>query len=772
MEAMRLEVERAKTAAKKEAEEAAKIKAESNATSKSEMFSHQEELEQLKQELRKTQNDLKSEQESAQAALAEVETKAKEAREARELAAALDKKLEESTSNVSAIFDELSTVKGKLEEALTESRAKDEEIWALKSEVANLSTSADDNVEFAHLEQRLDDALEKSRKKDDEIKILKGQLDSQQSSEMGDNGEAAVLRSQLENMKSELNDKTNEINWLNEDMSRISRTRSNGDDMSALKSLLDKIKFEANEKDIKIKMLQSQLNNSVGQEHDALQNQLRELREELHLANEKLAAADILPHPAEGTATIPLSQYEELRKEMEKMKSDFESTMHYSAAVEKDHVHTKPDKDLKKENSKMKKEIAKLKEANKKILETAEQQLESLSAFEAENAELRNEIDNMREAGIMGIAASATSNAEEIAQWKKLLEAQTNRAEAAIARQTELEIQISKLQLKHGNGSRAMLNHTIKEEEESDDDDDSSIVKSMKLKIGRLEKELEEAKAALDDNPDDGKLRLFDKNEQLKLMAESANKKDLEIERLKTRIRTQEAELESLREEDLTFGSRDNKADEDNAHFEMTAAANESLKTLNTELSKQLDLYLKEAHNAKKKLKEERKRADLEIKAFSVALKGVDDLRGAAEQMSRELHFIKKNGYVPPGGLTGVDTSLNVKNAMTAIETMAIANQTVDNPNNPNEERPPLRRGFSLWNAMNMVMAPTGRFSTEANDESCDDSVIMESTEKLRRPSSEIGERRRSGDKERKSGSGKKRKKKRSDGGSVISSFF
>eukprot|EP00569_Conticribra_weissflogii_P019043 CAMPEP_0171447734 /NCGR_PEP_ID=MMETSP0881-20121228/39256_1 /TAXON_ID=67004 /ORGANISM="Thalassiosira weissflogii, Strain CCMP1336" /LENGTH=618 /DNA_ID=CAMNT_0011972149 /DNA_START=29 /DNA_END=1887 /DNA_ORIENTATION=- len=618
-------------------------------------------------------------------------------------------------------------------------------------------------------------------------------------------------------MKSELNDKTNEINWLNEDMSRISRTRSNGDDMSALKSLLDKIKFEANEKDIKIKMLQSQLNNSVGQEHDALQNQLRELREELHLANEKLATADILSHPAEGTATIPLSQYEELRKEMEKMKSDFESTMHYSAAVEKDHVHTKPDKDLKKENSKMKKEIAKLKEANKKILETAEQQLESLSAFEAENAELRNEIDNMREAGIMGIAASATSNAEEIAQWKKLLEAQTNRAEAAIARQTELEIQISKLQLKHGNGSRAMLNHTIKEEEESDDDDDSSIVKSMKLKIGRLEKELEEAKAALDDNPDDGKLRLFDKNEQLKLMAESANKKDLEIERLKTRIRTQEAELESLREEDLTFGSRDNKADEDNAHFEMTAAANESLKTLNTELSKQLDLYLKEAHNAKKKLKEERKRADLEIKAFSVALKGVDDLRGAAEQMaakradlemkafsvalkgvddlrgaaeqmSRELHFIKKNGYVPPGGLTGVDTSLNVKNAMTAIETMAIANQTVDNPN---EERPPLRRGFSLWNAMNMVMAPTGRFSTEANDESCDDSVIMESTEKLnallrrlddsvimesteklRRPSSEIGERRRSGDKERKSGSGKKRKKKRGDGGSVISSFF
>lgn len=783
MEAMRLEVERAKAAAKKEAEEAAKIKAESNATSKSEILSLQEELEQLKKKLRETRNDLKSEQESTQAALAELETKAKEATEARALAAALDKKLEESTSNVSAIFEELSTVKGKLEEALTESRAKDEEIWTLKSELANLSTSADENVEFAHLEQRLDDALEESRKKDDKIKILKGQLDSRPSSDVGDNGVVAILQSQLENMKSELNDKTNEISTLKEDMSRISRAQSNGDDTSALKSLLDKVTFEAHEKDNKIKMLQSQLNNSVGQslsqptsvptsEHDALQNQLRELREELHVANQKLASADALPHLAEGTATeptIPLSQYEELRKEMEKMKSDFESKRYYSAAIEKDHVHTKPDKDLKKENSKMKKEIAKLKEANKKILETAEQQLESLSAFEAENAELRNEIDNMREAGIMGIAASATSNAEEIAQWKKLLEAQTNRAEAAIARQTELEIQISKIQLKHGNGSRAMLNQTIKEEEESDDDDDSSIVKSMKLEIGRLEKELEEAKAALDDNPDDGKLRLFDKNEQLKLMAESANKKDLEIERLKTRIRTQEAELESLREEDLTFGSRDNKADADNAHFEMTAAANESLKTLNTELSKQLDLYLKEAHDAKKKLKEERKRADLEMKAFSVALKGVDDLRGAAEQMSRELHFIKKNGYVPPGGLTGIDTSLNVKNAMTAIETMAIANQTVDNPN---EERPPLRRGFSLWNAMNMVMAPTGRFSTEANDESCDDSVIMESTEKLRRPSSEIGERRRSGDKERKSGSGKKRKKKRGDGGSVISSFF
>ncbi|KAL7473673.1 hypothetical protein ACHAXS_014162 [Conticribra weissflogii] len=768
MEAMRLEVERAKLLAKKEAEEAAKIKAVSNATSKSEFFSLQQEVERLKKELSETQTELKSEQESARSARAEVETKANEAREAREMATALDKKLEESTANVSAIFEELSTFKRKFEEALSESRAKDEEIWTLKSELANISTETASNAEFADLEQRHNEVLEQSSKKDDEIQRLKNELDSNLSYSTCENREVVVLRRQLETMKSESNDKANELNSLKEELSRISTTPKNGDEKEALTSLLNKLTSEAHEKDDAIKKLQSKLKNTVGQtssqptavangQHDELQNQLAELRHQLHIANKKLAGARESPQLAEGDLTgptIPLSQYEELRNELESLKSERELARDSSSVVEKERVHTKPDRDLKKENSKMKKEIAKLKEANKKILETAEQQLESLSAFESENAELRNEIDNMREAGIMGIAASATSNAEEIAQWKKLLQAQTDRAEAAIARQAELEAQVSKLLLKHGNGSRAMLNQSIKEEGESDDDEDSK---------------LEDAKAALHNNPDDGKLRLFDKNEQLKLMADSVDQKNFEIETLKTRIRTQEAELESLREEDLTFGSRDNNAVEDNAHFEMTAAANESLKTLNTELSKQLDLYLKEAHDAKKKLREERKRADLEMKAFSVALKGVDDLRGAAERMSRELHFIKKNGYVPPGGLTGLDTSQNVKNAMSAIETMAIANQTVDNPN---EEKPPLRRGFSLWNAMNAVMAPTGRLSAEANDESCDDSVIMESTVRLKHPSSEIGERRRSGEREKKSGSGKKRKKKRGDGGSVISSFF
>ena len=141
------------------------------------------------------------------------------------------------------------------------------------------------------------------------------------------------------------------------------------------------------------------------------------------------------------------------------------------------------------------------------------------------------------------------------------------------------------------------------------------------------------------------------------------------------------------------------------------------------------------------------------MKAFSVALKGVDDLRVAAENMSRELHYIKRNGYVPAGGLTGEDTSDSVKNAMSAVESMARASQSIDHPAIA-EESVDQNQGFSLWNAMNAVMGP-GQPQAERHVSEGISSVLLDE------PASS-----------KKKHKSSKRKKKRSDSGSIISSFF
>merc|ERR1740139_1457861 len=76
--------------------------------------------------------------------------------------------------------------------------------------------------------------------------------------------------------------------------------------------------------------------------------------------------------------------------------------------------------------------------------------------------------------------------------------------------------------------------------------------------------------------------------------------------------------------------------------------------------------------------------------------------------MSRELNLIKKHGYVPSGGMTGEDTSKNVKNAMAAVESMAIASQSIHQPamSGGGSAKQPAQ-GFNLWNAMNAVIGPT-----------------------------------------------------------------
>ena len=394
---------------------------------------------------------------------------------------------------------------------------------------------------------------------------------------------------------------------------------------------------------------------------------------------------------------------------------------------------------------KLKKEIAKLKEVNMMILKTAEEQYAALTDIEKKNTDLRCEIENLQSASIAGLSADANSYGDlkaRLAQTESKLKAEETRAENAVARESKLRIELA--EMRHVK-DRLLSHQSISEEDSCDD------VTTLQYEIERLRTELhvakQEARLTGMSTADD----MVRKNEELKRLAEVGFQKDFEIAKLKLRVSTQDALLKSVKEEvtedDLTFGMRERK----DMYSDVTLAENEGLRSLNEELSKQLDLYMKESEELKSKLQEETSRSMMEMKAFSVALKGVDELRVAAEYMSRQLHFIKKNGYIPSTGLTGEVSADDIKNAMSAVESMAKANQSIDHPSISDTSSAHEKRSFNLWSVMNAVMSPAKVLSMP------DEIATGMFAEPIASPA-----RNRH----------KSKRKKKGDGGSVISSFF
>ncbi len=409
-----------------------------------------------------------------------------------------------------------------------------------------------------------------------------------------------------------------------------------------------------------------------------------------------------------------------------------------------DHASFKPTSQSEK---KLKKEIAKLKEANKMILKTAEEQYAALTDIEKKNTDLRCEIESLQSASIAGLAADATSYGDlkaRLANTESRLKATEIRAENAVARESKLRTELA--EMRHVK-DRLLAHQSISEEDSCDD------LTTLQYEIERLRTELHVAKQEARPSGTSTANDMVRKNEELKRLAEVGIQRDFEIAKLKLRVSTQDAQLKSVKEEvteeDLTFGMRERKE----MYSDVTLTENEGLRSLNEELSKQLDLYMKETEELKLKLQEETSRSMMEMKAFSVALKGVDELRVAAEYMSRQLHFIKENGYIPPTGLTGKVSAEDVKNAMSAVESMARANQSIDHPSISDTSSAQEKRSFNLWSVMNAVMSPVKVLSMQ--DETVATGILF--AEPIASPA-----RNRH----------KSKRKRKGDGGSVISSFF
>ena len=627
--------------------------------------------------------------------------------------------------------EQLIQVQTQCEEAieLAESRKDEldeaeESISRLESELTDARSSANTSAEIGEasveasvvdeLQAQLDESISSCRKQEKEIKKLRKELST---------AAAATPTPQAADPSPTSGQSTAELEALRAEVASLRNELASTQDQLASAR---------------------QSANGGGSYQAALEMEVQSLKSQLESAKKHLSSSS-----SEYTSLASEVEVNELREENKRLRSELSAGQ--TNSVSGSSILS----DSSKSEKKLKKEIAKLKEANKKILETAEEQFESLSDLERQNVDLRREVQELKGSNGGGTGSLADDVDEDLrtnfAKLEQRLRAEQQRAEDSVAREAQLRTQIAELRLRpQRNDDTNIMHQSISEDQPTDD------VATLQYEVERLRNELvvarEETRSSEDTFSADDMIKKYD---DLRRLAEAGMQKDLEIEKLKLTVKTQNAQLHSMRdevtEEDLTFGMREYRDGDSN----VATAENEGLRSLNNELSRQLELYKKESDEVKVQLKDERARSELEMKAFSVALKGVDDLRLAAEQMSRELHFIKRNGYVPPGGMTGEDTSGHVKNAMGAIESMARANQTIDQPSLSNEEESSMTNGgFSLWGVMNQIMTP-GQVQTM-------NSVSQSTAQGLFSEVDPVAKKKK-----------KSKKKRRSDsGGSVISSFF
>lgn len=199
------------------------------------------------------------------------------------------------------------------------------------------------------------------------------------------------------------------------------------------------------------------------------------------------------------------------------------------------------------------------------------------------------------------------------------------RIEEASAREVELLSEIANLKLEP---KRLLTHQEIMKEEHKNE------VAELQSGIERLSKLLAQKESMVtmtEEEPDLGANAY-----QLQRLSEAGTRKDLEIEELKRKVEDQESDLESLRELNSTLMMKEYR-DEDT---DVAEAANEGLRSLNEALQKDLDKE-REQHA------EEKRKSEMEMRKFSEALKGVDELRNAAEEMSRELQNVKRYGCAP-----------------------------------------------------------------------------------------------------------------------------
>ena len=222
-------------------------------------------------------------------------------------------------------------------------------------------------------------------------------------------------------------------------------------------------------------------------------------------------------------------------------------------------------------------------------------------------------------------------------------------------------------------------------------EEETSQTHTLQIEIQRLNKELTDTKLlhrrrnkdhSNNDDNDDSNMDINSSTQrrkqfhQIERLVESFMEKDIEIQGLKREMKSlhqklQQSERKSHFILDQSNNDMENETDVNilvrflrrNSNNSMRASHSssiqdhssyksmyEELKPINEDIRKDLERFTKEYNLTKFKLKEEQERSTNDLKKFAIALHGVDELRTAVEEMSREL---KRKG-----GMSSADPSI------------------------------------------------------------------------------------------------------------------
>ena len=283
--------------------------------------------------------------------------------------------------------------------------------------------------------------------------------------------------------------------------------------------------------------------------------------------------------------------------------------------------------------------------------------------------------------------------------------------------------------------------------EDEQPDEKTMEIFTLQDEVSRLNKELRGERAKInqagggtkdmDPNSPDMLIRRY---EELRRLSEALVAKDKEVDRLKGELST--ALKKPGENGNIGFGSGLNHNVEDMEMF-LIAHRDElnALRQVNQILRSDIEQSRKESNELRFKLKEETERSTAELESFAETLRGVDELRKAAEVMSREITKNRKQYIAEENDAAALDASA-------AMHRMNEANEILDRANGAPSN------GLPWWQKVGQGISDTWTGETKT--------LGYEPKPITHRPS-----------KHRNSKDGRKRHKRRGSGDqSVISAFF
>lgn len=316
--------------------------------------------------------------------------------------------------------------------------------------------------------------------------------------------------------------------------------------------------------------------------------------------------------------------------------------------------------------------------------ETVQQLEEALEEVQSLKTELKEAQEN-KGAPVMMAAAVGAAGAVALTTTDPGAQLELDKAKREVE-SLKLELEFVKAKAKDSvnrpnDFSSSTLNSSIPQDLSKMTSVMGSENEDMRYEVLRLEKELEDTKQQLEEakkekDMNNKSMSMNNRYEELARLAGACMDKDREIQELRNQVDELEKELDEARAnarngDDESFDSLSSIDEKDDQSFwggifqkkeekygskkrrdkGVSRAASQELMTVedasalrgvNEMLRRELESACTELNETKRKLSEEMERSAQDMEAFAEALRGVDELRTAAEMMSRELTRIKK----------------------------------------------------------------------------------------------------------------------------------